>query len=92
MGVMPDCVPHERVAGHAHAGTYPSRKKDQRKGGLMDFDLNCETCLRLWVEYAAATTELRSGAAKPGPQVASVSGQLAGVINAMLAHEAADQF
>jgi hypothetical protein len=58
----------------------------------MDFDLNCETCLRLWTKYAAATTELRTGAAKPGPEVASARRQLAGVLNAMLAHEAADQF
>jgi hypothetical protein len=58
----------------------------------MDFDLNCEGCLRLWVEYGSATTELRTGAAKPGPEVASASGRLEGVLNAMLAHEAAHLF
>lgn len=55
----------------------------------MDFDLNCETCLRIWGDYGAATTELRTGAAKPGPEVASASGPLEGVLKAMLAHEAA---
>jgi hypothetical protein len=53
----------------------------------LDFDLNCERCLQLWVKYGAATAELRATAARPEREAAPARRRVEAVLIAMRAHE-----
>jgi hypothetical protein len=55
----------------------------------MDLYLNCETCLRLWVEYGAASFESRTRAVRTDLHaVGAKARRFEAVIKAMQAHEA----
>jgi hypothetical protein len=53
----------------------------------IDFDLNCGTCLQLWVEYGAATAEVRARLARPEREAALAGERVEAVLKAMRAHE-----
>jgi hypothetical protein len=55
---------------------------------MMDFNLSCGICLRLWAEYGAATIELRAGAVRPEREAAGARGRLEDALKAMREHEA----